>query len=279
MRKLGALCVQPFKMKNSKKDLYIAKVGGNIINNEAALSTFLTNFAAIKGKKILVHGGGKKATEIGDKLGIKPNYKNGRRITDKDTIDLVTMVYGGLINKKIVAKLQALKSNALGLTGADANVIPAVKRPVKEVDYGFVGDIHPPFNTDFLEQSIEQNIVPVFAALTHNQMGQMLNTNADTIASSLAVSLAKKYRVRLMYCFEKKGILKDVEDDNSIVPLMNKEIYEQMLASDELFEGILPKLHNAFQAIDQGVDSVLIGHADDIIANTGADISGTLIVA
>lgn len=268
------------KMKNSKENLYIIKVGGNIINNNTSLQSFLKDFAAIKGKKILVHGGGKKATEIGRKLGIKPNYKNGRRITDKKTIDLVTMVYGGLINKQIVAQLQALNCNAIGLTGADANIIPANKRPVEEVDYGFVGDIeNKRLNAKSLKLFIENNLVTVFAALTHDQKGQMLNTNADTIASSLAISLSKAYEVRLIYCFEKKGILKNMEDDDSVVPLMNKEIYEQMLAADELFEGILPKLYNAFRAIDEGVDSVLIGHADDIIENTGEKISGTLIVA
>ncbi len=266
-------------MDSAKEKLYIIKVGGHVLNDPSALDPFLKKFSSIPAQKILVHGGGEKATEIGEKLGIQPHYKEGRRITDEATIDLVTMVYGGLLNKQIVAKLQGLNCNALGLTGADANVIPAKKRPVKEVDYGFVGDINPPYPTDFLEKILRQGIVPVFAALTHDEKGQMLNTNADTIASSLAVSLASGFHVRLIYCFEKKGILKDITDEESVVPLMNKAVYHEMKNSNTLFEGILPKLDNAFQAIEQGVGSVLIGHANDIIENTGENTSGTLIVA
>lgn len=261
-----------------KTRLLVVKVGGNVINDEVALDAFLKNFSRIEGKKILVHGGGKKASEIGEKLGIVSHYVDGRRITDQATIDLVTMVYGGLVNKKIVARLQAFGCNALGLTGADANSIPADRRPVKEIDYGFVGDIeNEKLNVTGLKLFLGKNLVPVFAPLTHDNKGQILNTNADTIAAALAVALARHFDVRLMYCFEKKGVLKDVNNEEDVVPLINKEIYKKMLAENKLTEGILPKLHNAFQAIDKGVSSVLIGHATEVIKNSGAKVSGTLI--
>ena len=263
--------------ERQKAELLIVKIGGNVINDEKGLATFLKDFAGIGGRKMLVHGGGRKATEIGEKLGIVSRYVDGRRITDAETIDLVTMVYGGLLNKQIVAKLQALQCNALGLSGADANSIPAEKRPVGATDYGFVGDVSPGFPVTFIRGCLEEALVPVFAPLTHDGKGQLLNTNADTIASVLAVALARFYKVRLMYCFEKKGVLKDVEDEDAVVPYIDQTIYQQMLADKLLTEGILPKLHNAFEAIDQGVDSVLIGHAADVVHNAGTAVSGTLI--
>lgn len=260
--------------------LLVIKVGGNVINDDVALDSFLKDFSRIEDHKILVHGGGKKATEIGEKLGIVARYVDGRRITDESTIDLVTMVYGGLINKKIVARLQAFGCNALGLTGADANSIPADKRPVKEIDYGYVGDIkNEKLNIGVMKLFLKENLVPVLAPLTHDGKGQLLNTNADTIAAALAVALAGYFEVRLMYCFEKKGVLKDVNNAEDVVPLINKEIYKKMLVQNALSEGILPKLHNAFQAIDNGVNSVLIGHASDIRKNSGAIVSGTLITS
>lgn len=257
--------------------LFIIKVGGNILDDVSAQYSFLQKFAAVPGRKILVHGGGKIATTIGKQLGIEPNYINGRRITDEATIDLVTMVYGGLVNKKLVAILQSLNCNAIGLTGADANIIPASKRPVKEIDYGFVGDINTEINADNIQAFLNNDLVPVFAPLTHDGQGQMLNTNADTIASALAVALAKRYDVRLIYCFEKKGVLENIADEDSIISLINKEKYKELLADGKLADGILPKIDNAFAAIDSGVKEVLIGDANDLLQNTTENVKGTLI--
>lgn len=258
--------------------LFVIKIGGNVIDNDSALQTFLKDFAEANARKILIHGGGKIATKIGDQLGIESKYINGRRITDEATIDVVTMVYGGLVNKKIVASLQSLHCNAIGLTGADANIIPATKRPVKEIDYGFAGDVKTDdINSSILNVLLQQNITPVIAPLTHDSKGQILNTNADTIASSLAIALSTYYDVRLIYCFEKKGILTDINDDDSVVNLITKEKYQQLLADKKLFDGILPKIDNAFSAIDNGVKEVLIGHADDLLQNLTANTKGTLI--
>jgi acetylglutamate kinase len=260
--------------------LFVIKIGGNVIDNNAALLSFLKNFAAIEGKKILIHGGGKIATKIGDKLGIESQYIAGRRITDEATIDLVTMVYGGLVNKKIVAKLQALNCNAIGLTGADANIIPAAKRPVTRegIDFGFVGDVNSgQLAVDSWQVLLQNKFTPVVAPLTHDGKGQMLNTNADTIASSIAVALSKLYDVRLIYCFEKKGVLENVNDENSAIPLITKEIYQQLKNGNKLFDGILPKIDNAFAAIESGVKEVLIGHADDLLQNVTKATIGTLI--
>lgn len=258
--------------------LFVIKIGGNVIDDEENISTFLQNFAAIKGKKILVHGGGKIATKIGEQLGIQSNYINGRRITDEATIDLVTMVYGGLVNKKIVAKLQSLHCDAIGLTGADANIIPAIKRPVKDIDYGFVGDVlQDKMGVKNLEILLANNFTLVIAPLTHDGNGQMLNTNADTVSSSLAVALSKSYDVRLIYCFEKNGVLENVEDNNSVIALITKEKYQQLLKDKKLFDGILPKIDNAFVAINSGVKEVLIGHANDLLQNVTAKTKGTLI--
>ncbi len=262
--------------------LFVIKIGGNVIDDEAKLKSFLVDFAGIPSNTgshcILVHGGGKIATKLGERLGIESKYVNGRRITDEATIDLVTMVYGGLVNKKIVAQLQSLHCNAIGLTGADANIIPAVKRPVKDIDYGFVGDVSTSsVNAATIHSLLQQNLSPVIAPLTHDGNGQVLNTNADTIASSLAIALSAFYDVRLLYCFEKKGILVNVMDDDSVINLITKDIYQQLLQENKLFDGILPKIDNAFAAIDHGVQEVLIGHADDLLQNTTAQTKGTLI--
>jgi acetylglutamate kinase len=270
------------------RGLFVIKIGGNVIDNEANLSAFLQDFASIQSPKILVHGGGKIATKIGEQLGVKSNYINGRRITDDDTIDLVTMVYGGLLNKKIVAQLQAKSCNAIGLTGADANIIPAKKRPItslsfgeglgEAVDFGWVGDIqNEMLNADRLTLFLENGITPVFAPLTHDEHGHILNTNADTIASSLAVALSQYYDVRLVYCFEKKGVLENVDDENSVIRNINKNKYRQLLSEKKLFEGIIPKIDNAFAAIDAGVKEVLIGDAKDLLKNTTNETAGTLI--
>lgn len=265
--------------KFSTNMVYVIKIGGNVLDNPAALSSFLADFSSIQHPKILVHGGGKIATGIGEKLGIVPQYLNGRRITDAQTLDVVTMVYGGLVNKQVVAQLQHLGCNALGLTGADGNIIHAKKRPVKEVDYGFVGDIKPhDVHVELLDLLLSKDIVPVFAPLTHAD-GNMLNTNADTIASVLAIALGARHDVRLIYCFEKKGILMDVNDPSSVIRHLPRPAYEQLLPTGVFFEGILPKLENAFSAIGQGVKEVLIGDAKDIVKNTGSETEGTLITS
>jgi len=258
--------------------LFVVKIGGNVIDDEKNLSLFLQSFASIKSHKILVHGGGKIATKIGDKLGVESKYINGRRITDDDTIDIVTMVYGGLVNKKIVAKLQSKNCNAIGLTGADANLIPATKRPVKDIDYGWVGDVDSSeFPVSSFQLFLENNMVPVFSPLTHDGQGHMLNTNADTIASSIAVALSAVYDVRLIYCFERKGVLENVDDADSVINIITKEKYKQLLAEEKLFAGIIPKIDNAFAAIDARVKEVLIGDANDLLQNTTEQTLGTLI--
>jgi len=259
--------------------LYIIKIGGNVIDDELQLSSFLKDFATVDGIKILIHGGGKIATKIGEKLGVESKYINGRRITDNDTIDVVTMVYGGLVNKKIVAQLQSINCNAIGLTGADGNIIPAVKRPVKEVDFGWVGDVDSSkLKVERLKVLLDAGYVPVFAPLTHDEQGHILNTNADTIASALAIALSPYYNVRLIYCFEKKGILKDVDDETSVISLINKESYQQLLNEGKLFAGIIPKIDNAFAAIDAGVKEVLVGDAKDLLQNISDKTNGTLFI-
>jgi len=266
------------KSKKVVEKLFVIKIGGNVIDDDASLQSFLQIFSSIKAKKILIHGGGKVATKIGDKLGIESKYVNGRRITDEATIDLVTMVYGGLVNKKVVAKLQSLNCNAIGLTGADANIIPAVKRPVKDIDYGFVGDVEASkIGASTLQILLDNGMMPIIAPLTHDSHGQMLNTNADTVASSLAVSLSKSYDVRLIYCFEKKGVLENVNDDDSVITLITKEKYKQLTDDKKLFDGIIPKIDNAFDAINSGVKEVLIGDAKDLIQNVTDNTKGTLI--
>ena len=257
--------------------LFVIKIGGNVIDDPISLSSFLDDFASIRERKILVHGGGKIATRIGEQMGIKPQYHNGRRITDGETIALVTMVYGGLVNKQLVAALQKRACPALGMTGADGNLIQAVRRPVKDVDFGFVGDITPAdVNTARLDNLLEHQIVPRVAPLTHCE-GDMLNTNADTIAAALAIASGTRYDVRLIYCFEKKGVLLDVSDDNSVITRLTEKRYQELLAGNALADGILPKLENAFSSIHQGVKEVLIGHAVDLLRNTSYDTTGTLI--
>ncbi len=257
--------------------LYIIKIGGNVLDDDQALAAFLRDFASIQSPKILIHGGGKIATKLGEQLGIVSKYINGRRITDAPTLDLVTMVYGGLINKQIVARLQTMNCNALGVTGADGNLIKAVKRPVKEVDFGFVGDITTEsVNSTLLYFLLKQNVIPVFAPLTHAD-GTILNTNADTIASVLAISLSKHFDVRLIFCMEKRGVLSNVNDENAVIRLMNETLYQELLREGVLTDGILPKLENAFAALRAGVKEILIGKAGDLIRNTHEETEGTLI--
>jgi len=247
------------------ESLYIIKIGGNVIDNSENLYHFLKDFTALPGYKILVHGGGKVATQLSETLGIEAKLVDGRRITDIETLRVVTMIYGGLINKNIVAQLQRFGSNAIGLTGADGNLIRAKKRPVKTIDYGFVGDLdEASVNADGTSKLLEAGFAPVFSALTHDGGGQLLNTNADTIASALAVGLSGLYHTTLVYCFEKKGVLQDIDDDESLIREINPERYEELKIQQIIHSGMLPKLDNAFKAISCGVKAVIIGHAAEL---------------
>src|ERR1700743_798207 len=237
-------------MSKEKDDLYIIKIGGNVIDNSENLYNFLKDLTALKGYKILVHGGGKVATQLSETLGIEAKMVDGRRITDIETLRVVTMVYGGLINKNIVAQLQRFGTNAIGLTGADGDFIRAKKRPVKTIDYGFVGDIDEnSIKPDNLKNLMDVGFTPAFSALTHDGEGQLLNNNADTIASALAVALSGLYETTLIYCFEKKGVLKDINDEDSLVKEINAASYEELKNLQVIHSGMLPKMDNAFSAI------------------------------
>jgi len=249
----------------SASRLLIVKIGGNVIDNANALNDFVEKFAALPGKKILVHGGGKLATELAGQLSVPVNMKDGRRITDSETLRIATMVYAGLTNKSLVAKLQAAGCDALGLSGADGNVLQTMKRPVKEIDYGFVGDMmHDSVNVASIKKFLDGGFTPVFSAITHNGQGQLLNTNADTIASALAVSMTSIYETSLIYCFEKQGVLRDVNDDNSVIAEISQSDFERMQKIKSVAEGMIPKLHNAFEALMKGVSLVSIGHASAV---------------
>jgi acetylglutamate kinase len=245
--------------------LHIIKIGGNVIDNSENLYHFLKDFTALDGYKILVHGGGKVATQLSETLGIEAKLVDGRRITDIETLRVVTMVYAGLINKNIVAQLQRFGNNAIGLTGADGNFIRAQKRPVKTIDYGFVGDIDEnSIDPESISRLMQAGFTPVFCALTHDGEGQLLNTNADTIASALAVALAKIYSTTLVYCFEKKGVLQDIDDEDSIIRELDPVRYEELKKKRIIHSGMLPKLDNAFTAIACGVKAVVIGRSDEL---------------
>lgn len=231
------------------------------MNDEHDLRHFLRYFSELSGPKVLVHGGGKKATDLSAALGVETRMVAGRRITDEDGLDVVTMVYAGLLNKKIVAGLQACDCNALGLSGADANTILAHKRKGSEIDYGYAGDIDE-VGSGVISGFLQAGLTPVFCAITHDKQGQLLNTNADTIASELARALATDYRVDLIYCFEKDGVLEDLNDDSSVVEHMDPEKYREMLNSGLISEGMLPKLKNCLEALEQGVSRVLIGRPE-----------------
>lgn len=250
--------------------ILVLKIGGNIIDDPAALSAFLSDFAKISGPKVLIHGGGKLATQLSRQLGIEPQMVDGRRITDEATLDIVTMVYGGLINKKIVAQLQAKGCNAIGLTGADAGFIQAHQRRNAAIDYGFVGDIDQ-LDATFLLQLLEQGITPVLAPLTHNGAGQLLNTNADSVASQTAVALARSRKVTFFYCFEKKGLLQDVNDDHSCVPQVKLADIERLKADGIVSGGMLPKVDNIAGALQQGVEKVILCHAQDVLSIIGGN--------
>ncbi len=237
--------------------LTIVKVGGKVVEDKDSLEQLLAQFSQIRGKRILVHGGGLLATNLAEKLGIETQMVEGRRITNAATLEVVTMVYAGLVNKNIVAGLQAKGCNAIGLTGADLNVIRAVKRPVKNIDYGYVGDIMG-VNTSELRMLLNEEVVPVMAPITHDGKGQLLNTNADTIAADLAIELSNYYTVNLFYCFDKKGVLLNPDDENSVISELNYDRFKELQRKGVINEGMIPKLDNGFSAMKNGVSQVLI---------------------
>lgn len=246
-----------------KERLSIVKVGGKIVEAADSLEKLLSDFSSIDGKKLLVHGGGRSATHIAKSLGIETKMIDGRRITDDNMLEVVTMVYGGLVNKKIVAGLQANGINALGMTGADMNIILSDKRPVSTIDYGWVGDVKA-VNADAISTLLGSNVVPVIAPLTHDGKGHILNTNADTMAGETAKALATLYDVTLIFCFEKDGVLLDENDNLSVIPALSKEKYNQLKEDNIVVGGMIPKLDNSFATIDAGVNEVIITNASNL---------------
>jgi acetylglutamate kinase len=256
--------------------LTIIKIGGNVIDNPDALNQFLASFRGIHGHKILIHGGGKIATQVAEKLGISTTMVEGRRITDQPMLDVVTMVYGGLVNKQIVAKLQALGVDAIGLTGADANTVLSKRRAVGAIDYGFVGDIEE-VNSGQIQYFVRQNLIPVFAPLTYDRTGSLLNTNADTMASAIAVDMAIRNEVTLVYCFEKKGVLSDPDNDDSLIAELTPESYADYKSQGVINKGMIPKLDNAFKAVEKGVKRVIICHANQVAEAVSGNGVGTVL--
>jgi acetylglutamate kinase len=244
--------------------IYIVKIGGHIVDDEAKLSSFLMQFAGIREKKILVHGGGKLATKLASQLGVPQQLIEGRRITDGETLKIVTMVYAGYINKNLVAQLQSIGCDAIGLCGADGNIMLAHKRIHSSIDYGYAGDMDR-VNMDRLKQLIELSFIPVIAPITHNGKGQLLNTNADSIAQETAKALSACYDVTLVYSFEKKGVLADIQDENSVIATLLPSYYEQLKTEEKIFAGMIPKLDNAFAALEGGVKQVIIGQAEQLL--------------
>jgi acetylglutamate kinase len=245
------------------ENLYVVKIGGNIIDDDALLSVFLRKFAAIQSKKILVHGGGKLATRLAEKLGIPQQVIDGRRITDEETLKIVTMVYAGYINKHIVAELQSLNCNSIGISGADGNSIRAHKRENTEIDFGFAGDIDQ-INTGWFNLLLGNNICIVVSSITHDGNNQLLNTNADTIAQEIAKSMSDIFEVTLVYSFEKPGVLKDVDNENSVIADLHRGYYKKLKDTKKIFSGMIPKLENAYLAIDAGVNKVIIGKGEEL---------------
>lgn len=243
----------------------IIKIGGNIIDDDNKLNLFLTDFAKLPGKKVLVHGGGKLATKLAERLGVEQKMIDGRRITDEETLKIVTMVYAGYINKNIVARLQALDCNAIGLSGADANLVPATKRNHPTIDYGFAGDVtSSQLSVSNWQVFLDNNLIPIVAPITHDLKGTLLNTNADTMAQEIAKALSKKYHVNLVYSFEKNGVLLDVNDDNTVISRLDAKYYAQLKSEEKIFAGMIPKLDNAFAALNSGVQKVIIGKANSL---------------
>lgn len=258
-----------------KEKLSIIKIGGNVIENQNELSKFLLSFSQLEGPKILVHGGGKLATQLATQLGIESKVVGGRRITDAQSLKVITMVYAGLTNKNIVAQLQSLSCNAIGLSGADGDTIQAHKRPVRDIDYGFAGDVEG-VNAGTISQLLKIGLTPVFCAMTHNGHGQLLNTNADTIASELAIGMSTVFETTLYYCFEKKGVLMDVEDDNSVVIAIDSKSYEKLLEENVIADGMLPKMENCFHALKNNVNKVCIGDTEMLNPNSNLFTTLTL---
>lgn len=249
-----------------KNKLSIVKIGGNVIEDKTELDRFLRLFTGLPSPKVLVHGGGKRATQLAQTLGIPSQMVNGRRITDAATLEVITMVYAGLTNKNIVAQLQALQCNAIGLSGADANLITARKRPVGKIDFGYVGDVES-VQAEILLALLKARLTPVCCAMTHDGQGQLLNTNADTIAAALAIALSADHDTTLYYCFEKKGVLEHMEDDNSVIAHINKKTYAQLLEQGIIADGMLPKLENCFHALEHKVAKVCLGNMDMLSPN------------
>ncbi len=237
--------------------ILVVKIGGNLINNSQILNRFLKSFAKIETKKILIHGGGNQVTKLSKKLNLNVKITNGRRITSIQDLEVATMIYAGSLNKTLVTKLQSFNCNSIGLSGADANLIESVKRPVKEIDYGLVGDIKK-INSIFLKNLIDQNLIPVICSITHDKNGQLLNTNADTISSEIAISLTEYYTVDLIYCHEKNGVLSNPTDDNSTFDKLNEKEFNNYLELKIISNGMIPKLTNSFYALNNGVKSVKI---------------------
>lgn len=242
------------------ESLKVVKIGGKLIEDKQKLEVFLNDFVNLDSPKILVHGGGNMATDIASKLGFETKLVDGRRITDYNSMQVITMVYGGLLNKNIVAELQALNCNSIGLCGADGNSIISKKRPVKEVDFGYVGDVSN-INVDFISSLLEQKIVPVFSAISYGGNGQLFNTNADSVASEIARAMSETYKTELYYCFEKKGVLSDANDDESVISEINRKKYQELLDNKIISDGMLPKLHNCFEALENGVEQIFLGDA------------------
>ncbi len=251
----------------------VFKIGGNVVDNDEALSRFLDDFAAIEGEKVLIHGGGKLATRLCQQLGIETRMVEGRRITDRDTLDVCTMVYAGLINKRIVAALNARGCKALGLSGADAGVIPARKRNPEPIDFGYVGDIEgDKVDHAFIQHLLENGVTPVFCALTHDGNGNMLNTNADSVASSVAIAAARFAPTQLVFCFEKDGVLVDIDDPDSLIETINQATFDDLKAKGIIAAGMVPKVTGALKAVSQGVTEVVIKNSANISNNRGTTI-------
>lgn len=261
-----------------KKKLYVIKIGGYLIDKESDLNQFLEKFAAIKSPKILVHGGGKLASDLAEKLNISQKMVDGRRVTDKETLDIVTMVYAGKINKNIVAQLQNLDCNSIGFSGADGNLIKAEKRAISDIDYGFVGDVNfKSVNVELLKAFLKLDLVPVFSAITHDKKSNLFNTNADSVASALAQALSLYFEVELLYCFDKDGILENIDKPDSLIRTLNKTKYSELLFAKKLNEGILPKLKNAFLAVENKVEKVVLMNETKLENQINQENEGTEI--
>lgn len=255
-------------------EIKVIKIGGNVIDNPAALQAFVKDFAALPGRKILVHGGGKEATRLSARLGIETQMIDGRRVTDRATLDVVTMVYAGMINKRIVAMLQSEGSDAIGLSGADGNVIRASRRPAVPVDYGYVGDIHADgVNPGVIAMLLDNGLTPVFCAINHDGCGELLNCNADSVASAVAVACSRIGLTSLTFCFEKPGVLANINDDNSVIQSISSDNYPALKSDGTISGGMLPKVDNAFKAISEGVNSVTIKSSADLLADVGTTIT------